>query len=549
MNPSERMKQEVSLLGELQRRGVQVVGSGNQRAAKCPFHEDNRASFSINITEGLWKCHAGCGAGSVIDLVALFDKTTPDAVIKRWLKENGNGAHDAEVRKPTDHGKVVATYSYRDESGGEVYRVERYEPKDFRPFRPNDEGKWILGLGDVERVLYNLPAVTKAERVIVVEGEKDVDNLTALGYVATCNVGGAGKWLEGYTESLEGKEIIICGDKDEPGRNHVKLVHKMILEKVKSIRTIWAPDPHKDISDYIPTVSAEDAKKGIDELINAAPVIEGGFQNPLQSFRSLEADFIEFTKNLKDNRLTLSNWLPTLGKISVGMVPGEVMTFVADTGVGKTALLCNLAIHAYPMPSILFELELPGTMIFQRVMATVSRIAAAEVQSSYAKGDRLGEAEFARVDHISVCSSAGLTPERIEKIIKRSELVTGKKPKLVLLDYAQLCLTASSSRYERMSDVAETIKVIAKRTNTIFIVASQVHRKEEGPEIGLHDAKGSGSIENSSGLVVGVWRHPEFVDKLVLKVLKNTKGILGDKIIAEVDWDTMRIWEQTSIYQ
>ena len=60
----------------------------------------------------------------------------------------------------------------------------------------------------VERVLYNLPAVTKSQEGWICEGEKDADNLTALGYVATCNVGGAGKWLDGYTESLKGKDVV-----------------------------------------------------------------------------------------------------------------------------------------------------------------------------------------------------------------------------------------------------------------------------------------------------------------------------------------------------
>ena len=32
--------------------------------------------------------------------------------------------------------------------------------------------------------------------IFVVEGEKDVDNLRALGIPATCNAGGAGKWRE-----------------------------------------------------------------------------------------------------------------------------------------------------------------------------------------------------------------------------------------------------------------------------------------------------------------------------------------------------------------
>jgi len=33
----------------------------------CPFHNDKRASFSVNDEENYWHCFAGCGGGSVID--------------------------------------------------------------------------------------------------------------------------------------------------------------------------------------------------------------------------------------------------------------------------------------------------------------------------------------------------------------------------------------------------------------------------------------------------------------------------------------------------
>ncbi|MFC2054842.1 CHC2 zinc finger domain-containing protein [Chloroflexota bacterium] len=33
----------------------------------CPFHDDKRASFSIDIERNYWHCFAGCGGGSIID--------------------------------------------------------------------------------------------------------------------------------------------------------------------------------------------------------------------------------------------------------------------------------------------------------------------------------------------------------------------------------------------------------------------------------------------------------------------------------------------------
>ena len=77
-------------------------------------------------------------------------------------------------------------------------------------------------------VPYRLPeliADIAAERVVfVVEGEKDVDTLRDHGVPATSNPMGAGKWWPEFNTILLGADVVICGDNDEPGRNHVRLV-------------------------------------------------------------------------------------------------------------------------------------------------------------------------------------------------------------------------------------------------------------------------------------------------------------------------------------
>ena len=49
--------------------GLTPVGSGDQAKVRCPFHDDQRPSCSVNLVKGLWHCFAGCGAGNVLDFV------------------------------------------------------------------------------------------------------------------------------------------------------------------------------------------------------------------------------------------------------------------------------------------------------------------------------------------------------------------------------------------------------------------------------------------------------------------------------------------------
>ncbi len=116
-----------------------------------------------------------------------------------------------------------------------LFQVVRYEPKTFRQRRRvvkmdgTSAGiSWEYNIKGISRVLYRLPKVLAAEQVLVVEGETDVESLEHLGFVATCNPGGAcnhaGRWLKNYTESLAGKRVVILPDNDTPGQKHAEIV-------------------------------------------------------------------------------------------------------------------------------------------------------------------------------------------------------------------------------------------------------------------------------------------------------------------------------------
>jgi DNA primase len=74
----------------------------------------------------------------------------------------------------------------------------------------------------IRKVLFRLPevlaAVAAGRRIHVTEGENDVLPLVKHGFDATCNPGGASKWLDGHTQAMRGATVVIIADKDAPGR-------------------------------------------------------------------------------------------------------------------------------------------------------------------------------------------------------------------------------------------------------------------------------------------------------------------------------------------
>lgn len=241
-------------------------GSDNSWRARCPAHDDHKASLSIGTGEDgriLLNCHVGCSVESIVGALGL---KVADLFPPR-VKDNRNC-------KP-----IVATYDYHDENGVLLFQCVRFEPKDFKQRRPDPAkaGKWIWNLKDTRRVLYRLRevlAVIKAGRTIfIAEGEKDCEVLVKAGFAATCNPMGAGKWLPEHTETLRGSaRVAVIADKDTPGRNHAQALASALLAVAKSVKVIELPDangkPVKDAFDFFAAGGSADKLRAI---VKAAP--------------------------------------------------------------------------------------------------------------------------------------------------------------------------------------------------------------------------------------------------------------------------------------
>lgn len=230
--------------------GVRRFGDGYK--ARCPAHDDQNPSLSITQAEDgriLLKCMAGCKTEAVLAALKLeWQDLFPE-------RPQTPPARKGDEPRPAPE----PTYIYRDADGKPLFGVIRTIPKGFFQCRPDSKGGWFYGLGGVEPVLYRLPEVLAAAKaggtVFVCEGEKDADNVTALGLTATTNCGGAGKWRDRYSDALQGAAVVVIADKDEPGRRHAQQVAASVYGQATSVRVMELPDLNghkvKDASDWI----------------------------------------------------------------------------------------------------------------------------------------------------------------------------------------------------------------------------------------------------------------------------------------------------------
>jgi hypothetical protein len=212
---------------------IQLLGEPNREVSTSRNPRwGTRGSLSIDPAKGTWFDNETGQGGGVLDFVMTELRVQkPDAV--KWLvdhKHLENKPFQSVVQAPSaakrgtkSLGRIVATYDYTSADGELLFQVCRFDPKDFRPRRPDGPSGWSWSLSGVERVLYRLPqlieAIAAGRTIYIVEGEKSADRLTTMGLDATCSPGGAGKWQKSYNGNLRGARVVILPDND-PQKTH-----------------------------------------------------------------------------------------------------------------------------------------------------------------------------------------------------------------------------------------------------------------------------------------------------------------------------------------
>ncbi len=217
---------------EILSRVDKVRRSGNGWVARCPAHDDRIESLAIAVQAEkiLLHCHAGCTIEKIVAAVGLK--------ISDLFTEGKSGL------------RIAATYDYLDERGDLLFQVVRLVPKSFKQRRPDGRGRWIWNLKGVPSVLYCLPELLRTKYVLIPEGEKDVETARSMGFAATCNPGGAGKWRDEYSEQLRGKRVMVIADADEPGRKHAQQVAASLAGKVETLKVLELPGA-KDLTEWV----------------------------------------------------------------------------------------------------------------------------------------------------------------------------------------------------------------------------------------------------------------------------------------------------------
>jgi hypothetical protein len=249
--------------------------SGGQVLCPGPGHSAEDRSLSV-------KCDSAAPEGFVV-----HSFSGDDPIVCRDYVRTKLGLSEFEPRSKRANGgtkpfsPTVAKYVYRLADGTPYLQVHRLANKSGFPQYHWDGEKWVSGKPKGPKIPYLLPKLATASPttpIYIVEGEKDVDNLTKIGFTATCNSEGAdngkgGKWTPELNQYFKDRHVYIIPDNDAQGRTHAQHVACQLHLVAASVRIVELPNlPLKgDVSDWL---RSDSAGAKLARLAAAAPLWE-----------------------------------------------------------------------------------------------------------------------------------------------------------------------------------------------------------------------------------------------------------------------------------
>lgn len=274
--------------------------SESEALVKCPFHEDDSPSMSINLNKGLWNCFAsGCSkAGDIYTFYQLkhaVDFPTAKKIIQKFSEDIDIEDIQEEAQKieeiirdvPTeekiinvavveefhkdlfDHQKVVEyikqVRGLTEESikkfqigwDGERITIPIYNEEkkivNIRRYKPYTKKMKMLNykIGYGESKLFPFENLRKQD-IFLCAGEWDTFVALQKGINAVTTTSGEGSWKIEWNEHFKNKNVCIVYDVDQEGQSAAIKIAEALKESTSQIKIVNLPSEIKgyDISNF-----------------------------------------------------------------------------------------------------------------------------------------------------------------------------------------------------------------------------------------------------------------------------------------------------------
>jgi replicative DNA helicase len=190
-----------------------------------------------------------------------------------------------------------------------------------------------------------------------------------------------------------------------------------------------------------------------------------------------------------------------LDDLTYGMVKGELVILAGIPGIGKSALVANVAIN----------LAKKGTLV---------GILNLEIKNEHLAG-RVGKA-FPEWETLPII----VQKNREDQIISTKQVVPAVRElasqgcEVIIVDYLQMLALASDEEYREVSNTVRALKSMAVTNDILVIAISSLNRARTDGELSMRALHGSGKIEFFADIILFLDRDQED-GQIFAKIVKN----------------------------
>ncbi len=572
----------------LHEKGFKLKGAPGNWQTACPFCNDKARSgghLYVNREHGAWMCHRCGEKGSFYALQKYFGDE-PEAyhrdLAHKWVvwKQLVEICQDELIEKPEilsylkDRGLKAQTIGKYKIGFAPKDLIDRLRAKGFNhqelksaglfttkdnkdyplfwdrlilPYQQRGNvvsirGKQLAAGGNVIQAkdtsiqLYGADNLIGHKELYICEGEMDVMLLDQLGYPA-CGIPGALSFQDHWKPWFEAaRRVFICLDADDAGRQGAHKIKAALGQKAKIVE-LPVPDGEKstDIGEFF--LRDGHTKKEFNKLIEE---VRG------QRVFTYEESVIDDALLLAQGGIKLG-WRD-LDFAITGLLPGQVMTILAKTGAGKTALISQMAFNTSMWQPFDKSTEGPGIPTLTLSMEqTKSEFATRLKRIGTLHNPWADEKEMSRwYRNFRLNDENQVPPSDVGQLVDEFIEEVGMPPRLLIVDYLGYWSRAfgGSSKYEQVTEAIMELKSIAKEYEITVVTPHQVSRAgNRGQRLELDHARDSGAVEETSDFVLGLWRPHEDRDNdsgealswrqsadVRMELLKSRHGNVGKEV-------------------
>ena len=449
--------------------------------------------------------------------------------------------YNVTVTKDFDGEITHHNYPYYDKNNSlSAYKIREIENKEFRT-----SGSWpVTSLFGQQ--LFNSPS----KFITVCEGELDaMATHQMLGNYPVVSIrNGAGSALKDCKRSLEFldsfENIVICFDSDSVGRKSAQEVADLFTPGKCHILTTSLKDP----CEYLAKNKSKD-------------FVSEWFNNKKQYAPEGIVCLSDMWDSLSEKEEIVSVDYPYEGlqKLTYGMRLGELCTFAAGTGAGKSTTVRELAYH------VLTQSEYNVGMLFLEESVKRTGLALMGIHANkplHLPTCQYSDAEFKEsFDALSMDRRVFLFDHfgswGIDQLLSRVRFMAkGLDCKFIFLDHISIVVSSQEYGDERraIDEVMTKLRMLVQELNIHLGVVTHLKRisgdgHEGGSQVSLSHLRGSQGIAQLSDMVLGLERdsqneNEEVRNTTLIRVLKNRfSGDTGPASYLRYDRETGRQFE------